>query len=119
MIDVTACGTHMSKTPEAAYALMEELASNNHQWTTSKRTKSKPITEVIEVDQVSRINARFAILNKRFDNLEKMSVSIVQATKTCKNYLGEYTMVECPCRRAKTTKQVAYMENSNQLNNPY
>lgn len=74
MIDATVVEVLMSKTPEVAYGLMEELASNNY-WQTSKKTKPKQVASILELDQMSNIHAQFASLNKRFDNLKKRSVS--------------------------------------------
>lgn len=40
MIDATASGAFMSKTPEATYKLLEKLASNNYKWF-AERSKPK------------------------------------------------------------------------------
>lgn len=40
---------------------------------------------MLELDQVSSINAQFAALNKSFDNLEKRSVGNTQTQKSCEN----------------------------------
>lgn len=68
MIDAIADDALMSKTTKVSYALMEELASNNYQWK-SEKTKPKQVASLLELDQVSCINAHFATLNKRFNNL--------------------------------------------------
>lgn len=85
MIGPTVGGALMSKIFEAAYALMEELASNNYHRTSSERAKPRPVARVIEVAQVSSLNAQLVAFNKRFDNFERMNVSAAQATKTCRN----------------------------------
>lgn len=106
MINVIAGGGFISKTPKVAYALMEELASNNYQWT-SKRAIPKQASRLIEIDHVSSINDQLAVLNKRFDNLERMNVSVVQSTIVCANCLGEYIMTQCHCGGVQTTKHIA------------
>lgn len=68
---------------------------------------------------MSRINAQFAALNKRFDNLEKRNVSGAQAPKNCGTNLGEYTMTEYPFEKTQSIEHVAYMGNPNRMNNPY
>ena len=56
MIDAAAGGTLMGKTPEVAYELLEEMASNNYQWY-SERLISKRATEVHNVDVVTALYA--------------------------------------------------------------
>ena len=41
MVDAAAGGALMSKTHEAAYELLEELASNNYQWPTERAMPRK------------------------------------------------------------------------------
>lgn len=86
MIDVTVYTALMRKTPKTTYALMEELESNNYQQI-SKRAKPKHAVGLIEADYMSGINAKFATLNNKFDNLERKSVHVFQSTKACGNYL--------------------------------
>lgn len=46
----------MNRTLEAAaYRLLVELASNNYQWP-AKRSRSKPIARVMELDMASKLN---------------------------------------------------------------
>lgn len=85
----------------------------------SKKTKPKQVANILELDQVSSTNAQFAVLNKRFDNLEKRSMSGAQALKNCKNCIAKHTMTKCLCEEPKSTEHVAYMGNFNRMNNPY
>lgn len=48
----------------------------------SERTKLKQAARVLELDQVSNINAPFAALNRKFDNLEMTSMSGAHSTKS-------------------------------------
>lgn len=54
MIDAIKDRALMNKTPNATYALLKELASNNYQWT-SKRAKLKQVAGMLELDQMSGI----------------------------------------------------------------
>lgn len=76
MIDATICGALMSKTPEVAYALLDDLASNNYWWT-FEMSKPKPVVGVLEHDYMSNIVSQLADLNKRLDRFEKHSVNDV------------------------------------------
>ena len=43
MVDAAAGGALMSKTHEAAYELLEELASNNYQWPTKEQCQERQL----------------------------------------------------------------------------
>ena len=43
MVDATASGALMSKTHEAAYELLEELASNKYQWPTKEQCQERQL----------------------------------------------------------------------------
>lgn len=74
MIDATVGGTHMSKTPEAAYELLKELEGSNYQWST-ERVRLKPMVGLLELDQMSNLATQLATLNKK---IHSMCVEIVQ-----------------------------------------
>ena len=56
MVDAVAGGALMSKTHEAAYELLEELASNNYQWPTERATPRKT-AGVLELDSITSLAA--------------------------------------------------------------
>ena len=56
MVNAAAGGALMSKTHEAAYELLEELASNNYQWPT-ERTMPRKTAGVLEIDSITSLAA--------------------------------------------------------------
>lgn len=52
MLDATVGGALLNKTPEVAYGLLDELASNNYQWV-SERSNPRIVVRVIEFDMTS------------------------------------------------------------------
>ena len=62
-IDVVAGGALMSKTHEAAYELLEELASNNYQWPIERATPRKT-AGVLELDSITSLAAQMATLSQ-------------------------------------------------------
>ena len=74
MIDVAAKGTLMGKTPEVAYELLEEMASNNYQWSL-ERPISKRATRVYNVDVVTAYVQITAAIRNKLDNLNIQSQS--------------------------------------------
>lgn len=49
---------------------MEELVFNNYGWM-SEKIKLKQVANILELDQISSINAQFAALNKRFHYMKR------------------------------------------------
>ncbi|XP_024042758.1 uncharacterized protein LOC112099575 [Citrus clementina] len=68
MIDVVAGGTLMGKTLEAAYELLEEMASNNYQWSL-ERLISKGAIGVHNIDVVTALYAQIIAIRNKLDNL--------------------------------------------------
>ena len=56
MINATVRGTLMGKTPEAAYELLEEMASNNYQWS-FERSMPRKTVEAHNIDVVTALSA--------------------------------------------------------------
>nr|XP_023876781.1 uncharacterized protein LOC111989228 [Quercus suber] len=64
MVDAAAGGALMSKTHEAAYELLEELASSNYQWPT-ERAMPRKTAEVLELDSITSLAAQMATLSQQ------------------------------------------------------
>ncbi|KAH9745008.1 hypothetical protein KPL70_003905 [Citrus sinensis] len=90
MIDAAAGGTLMGKTSEAAYELLEEMASNNYQWT-SERSMPRKIVRAYNVDVVTALSAQMTALSNK---LEHLNVSAIQ-TQVCELCGGNHTNVNC------------------------
>ncbi|KAH9704556.1 hypothetical protein KPL70_011517 [Citrus sinensis] len=88
MIDVATGGMLMGKTPEAAYELLEEMASNNYQWT-SERSMPRKIVGAHNIDVVTTLQMT-ALSNK----LEHLNVSAIQ-TQVCELCRGNHISVNC------------------------
>ncbi|KAH9792938.1 hypothetical protein KPL71_004353 [Citrus sinensis] len=81
MIDAAAGGTLMGKTPEATYELLEEIASNNYQWT-SERSMPRKILGAHNVDVVTALSAQMTALSNK---LEHLNVSTIQTQRQQNN----------------------------------
>lgn len=75
-------------TIEVAYGLLDELTSNNYQWT-SKDSKPRTMARVAEIDAASQL----AAINQRLD---KLSANSVKTNIICENCVGNHEMAECP-----------------------
>src|SRR5262249_55747878 len=117
MIDATAGGTLNNKTPEAAYELIDEMATNSYQWQVD-RAVTKKQAGVHNVDAVIALATQIELLNKKIDG---MSVGAVMICELC-GVLG-HKSVECQAGNpfAQTIEQVDFAGNFQWLpqNNPY
>nr|XP_023913707.1 uncharacterized protein LOC112025289 [Quercus suber] len=87
MVDAAAGGALMSKTHEAAYELLEELASNNYQWPT-ERAMPRKAAGVLELDSITSLAAQMATLSQQ---LCKMNVNAIQTNVVCDHCSGYYS----------------------------
>ncbi|XP_015382977.2 uncharacterized protein LOC107175761 [Citrus sinensis] len=117
IIDAAAGGTLMGKTPEAAYELLEEMASNNYQWY-SERLISKRAIEVHNVDVVTALYAHITAIRNKLDNM-----NIQTQPQVCELCGGNHTSVNCQVGSPfapSSTEQAHYVSNfQRKQNNPY
>ncbi|KAH9780125.1 hypothetical protein KPL71_007966 [Citrus sinensis] len=117
MIDAAGGGTLMGKTLEATYELLEEIASNNYQWSL-ERPISRRATGVHNVDVVTALYAQIIAIRNKLDNL-----NIQTQPQVCELCGGNHTSVNCQVRSPfapSSTKQAHYVSNfRRQQNNPY
>ncbi|GAV83548.1 LOW QUALITY PROTEIN: hypothetical protein CFOL_v3_26994 [Cephalotus follicularis] len=66
MIDAAAGRALMSKTHDEAYALLEEIASNNYQWS-SKKAIPKRTAGIHDIDATTILTAQIGLLTKQLE----------------------------------------------------
>lgn len=119
MIDAAAGGTLMGKTPEEAYELLDEMASNNYQWS-SDRMAPKRAAGVHEINAFSVLAAQVANLSKQLSN---MNVNAIQSTNViCDFCAGNHASVDCQVGSpfaTSTSEQASFVSNFQRQNNPY
>nr|XP_023916883.1 uncharacterized protein LOC112028427 [Quercus suber] len=118
MVDAAAGGALMSKTHEAAYELLEELASNNYQWPT-KRAMPRKTAGVLELDSITSLATQMATLSQQ---LGKMKVNAIQTNVVCDHYVGNHSSVDYQVGNPfaqSSYGQTNYVSNFQRQNNPY
>ncbi|XP_031286373.1 uncharacterized protein LOC116145068 [Pistacia vera] len=120
MIDASSRGTIMKKTPEAAYELLDEMASNSYQWQSDKVPQRKA-AGLYGVDAITTIYAQLEALNKKIDN---MSAPIMQVkSMSCDLCGGDHLSNECQVGNhfANSTESANCVGNfyRQQQDNPY
>ncbi|XP_056169324.1 uncharacterized protein LOC115665665 [Syzygium oleosum] len=119
MIDAAAGGTLNNKTPEEAYNLLEEMASNSYQWPT-QRIPVRKASGVREVDAFTAIAAQIEALNKKIDNMSVSGMKI--QNMTCDFCDGGHVSTECQVGNtfAQSNENANFVGNFNRSqNNPY
>ena len=81
----------MSKTPEDALDLFEEMANTQSLWS-NERTITKK-ARAIEVDSLTMLNAKLDALAKRMDKVNVNAVSTLSSS--CDLCQGGHTTIEC------------------------
>ena len=119
MIDAAAGGTLMKKSLEEAYELVEEMATNNYQWT-ADRVTTKRIQGVHEIDSLSALAAQVATLSRKLDNI---NVSAIHSTNTCCEFCaGNHMGINCQVGNPfanNSSEQANFVSNYQRQNNPY
>src|SRR5262249_53362872 len=117
MIDAAVGGTLNNKTPDAAYALIDEMATNSYQWQVDRASTKKQAGEH-NVDAVTALAAQIELLNKKIDGMNVGTVMSCELYGTPGHKSGE-----CQAGNpfAQPMEQVDYAGNFQrpQQNNPY
>ncbi|KAH9698609.1 hypothetical protein KPL71_024069 [Citrus sinensis] len=109
MIDAAAGGTLMGKTPKATYELLEEMASNNYQWS-SERSMPRKTIGAHNIDVVTSLSEQMTTLSNK---LEHLNVSAIQ-TQVCELCGGNHTNVTCQVGShfaSSSAEQAHYVSN--------
>ena len=117
-IDAAAGGALMGKSTEDAYELLEEMASNNYQWST-ERGMPKKASGMYEVDGINMLNAKVDNLVKMFGKLGNVN-AVYSNFNSSSNY-DWYKNAHLGSKFMKVD-QTQYISNSNrqnQQNNPH
>src|SRR5262249_30939398 len=117
MIDAAAGGTLNNKTLEAAYELIDEMATNSYQWQVD-RAATKKQAGVHNVDAITALAAQIELLNKKIDG---MSVGNVMMCELCG--VNGHKSIDCQAGNpfSQPMEQVDYAGNFQRppQNNPY
>ena len=98
----------MTKTPEDALDLFEEMANTQSLWS-NERTITKKVG-AIDVDGLTMLNAKLDALTKRMDKVNVNAVSTLSSS--CELCQGGHPTIECQLMQGMSpTEGVNYMGN--------
>ena len=83
----------MSKTPDAAYELLEEMAVNNYQWPTECQNPRKAMG-VQEVDAISALTSKVQALSQQL-RASQLTLQPIQKAMMCEFCTGPHLSHEC------------------------
>ncbi|XP_052188365.1 uncharacterized protein LOC127798771 [Diospyros lotus] len=108
----------MGKSTEDAYELLEEMASNNYQWST-ERGMPKKASGMYEVDGINMLNAKVDNLVKIFGKLGNGNAvySNSNSASNCDWY--ENSHLGSDCMQVEQAQYISNYNMQNQQNNPY
>ena len=103
MVDATAGGSLMRRTPEDAYQLLDDMANNAFNWQSERSTRKS--AGIHSIDTLSSMSAQLELLSKKMDNLHSPSQHPKEASY---DSVGRDQDMEL---QNSLSKQVNYMGN--------
>ena len=83
----------MSKSPEDALDLFEEMANTQSLWSNERAIPKKGGS--IEVDSFNILNAKMDTLSKRMDKMNMNTISTSSLSSSCELCQGGHATIEC------------------------
>ena len=108
-IDASARGTIMSKTPEEALDLFEEMANTQSFWSNERAIPKKGRS--IEVNSLTIINTKLDALSKRMNQMNVNIVSTSDLSYSCELCQGNHPTIECQMMQGLSIENVNYVNN--------
>ncbi|KAJ8534921.1 hypothetical protein K7X08_016649 [Anisodus acutangulus] len=123
IIDAAARWTFMSKSANEAHELLEDMTTNNHQWSDERLTYNKNVAGVHELDVITALTAQVASLTKQLQQ-NTVSANVVHMQMVCEICRGPHTFDRCttmdPNNVPMDQAQVQAVENFQRpYNNPF
>ena len=110
-IDAATGGTIMSKTPEDALDLIEEMANTQSLWTNERSISRKGVP--IEVDVLTILNVKLDYLSKRIDKMSVNAVSTSPLSSFCELCQERHPTFECHLMQNLSMENISYISNFN------
>ncbi|XP_062088469.1 uncharacterized protein LOC133795032 [Humulus lupulus] len=121
VLDASANGAILSKSYNEAFEILERIASNNYQWSTTRAPTSRKVAGVLEVDALTALTAQMTSMTNILKNMSLggniQPAAAIQSVEISCVYCGDgHTFENYPSNPAS----VCYVGNQNfNRNNPY
>ncbi|KAL4291117.1 hypothetical protein GQ457_14G020990 [Hibiscus cannabinus] len=116
MLDASANGTLLDKSPEEAFEILDRIADNDYQFPTSRLGFGRRTSGKLEVDANDSVSAQLSAITNLLKNLQKPSDVREAKALSCNHCEGNHHATDCPLMH----EQASYLGNYNRnSNNPY
>ena len=97
----------MSKTPENAFELFEEMANTQSLWSSERNISKRG--GAIKVDSLTMLNVKLYTLTKRMNRMSVNAISNLSVS--CEMYQGGHPTIECQMMQEMSMENVNYVNN--------
>ncbi|KAL4386489.1 hypothetical protein GQ457_09G021370 [Hibiscus cannabinus] len=116
MLDASANGTMLDKSPEEAFEILDRIANNDYQFPTARLGSGRRTSGKLELDANDAVSAQLSAITNLLKNLQKPSDVREAKALSCNHCEGNHHATDCPVMH----EQASYMGNYNRnSNNPY
>ncbi|KAL4279254.1 hypothetical protein GQ457_03G019280 [Hibiscus cannabinus] len=116
MLDASANGTLLDKSPEKAFEILDRIANNDYQFPTSRLGSGRRTLGKLELDANDSVSAQLSAITNLLKNLQKPSDVSEAKALSCNHCEGNHHATDCPIMH----EQASYLGNYNRnSNNPY
>ncbi|KAL4284052.1 hypothetical protein GQ457_16G019290 [Hibiscus cannabinus] len=116
MLDASANGTLLDKSPEEAFEILDRIANNDYQFPTSRLGSGRRTSGKLELDANDLVSAQLSAITNLLKNLQKPSDVREPKALGCNHCEGNHHATDCPVMH----EQASYLGNYNRnSNNPY
>ncbi|KAK8985786.1 hypothetical protein V6N11_021639 [Hibiscus sabdariffa] len=116
MLDASANGTLLEKSPKEAFEILDKIANNDYQFPTSRLGSGRRTPGRLDLDNNDSVLAQLSAIKNFLKNLQKPSDVCETKALSCVHCEGNHHANDCPIMH----EQASYMGNFNRnSNNPY
>ncbi|KAL4384309.1 hypothetical protein GQ457_15G022940 [Hibiscus cannabinus] len=116
MLDASANGTLLDKSPVEAFEILDRIANNDYQFPTSRLGSGRRTSGKLELDANDSVSAQLSAITNLLKNLQKPSDVREAKALSCIHCEGNHHATDCPVMH----EQASYLGNYNKnSNNPY
>ncbi|KAK8684264.1 hypothetical protein V6N13_040294 [Hibiscus sabdariffa] len=116
MLDASANGTLLDKSPEEAFKILDRIANNDYQFPTSRLGSGRRTSGKLELDANDSVSAQLSAITNLLKNLQKPSDVREAKALSCVHCEGNHHATNCPVMHEQTNYLGHFNRNSN---NPY
>ncbi|KAL4360823.1 hypothetical protein GQ457_04G019820 [Hibiscus cannabinus] len=96
MLDASANGTLLDKSPEEAFEILDRIANNDYQFPTARLGSGRRTSGKLELDANDAVSAQLSAITNLLKNLQKTSDVRDAKALSCNHCEGNHHATDCP-----------------------